>query len=55
MKKNPPSDDSNGGIYLDNDIHLPWMALESNWVRISTSIKCPKKNDDDWWIYKKKY
>ena len=53
IKKNPSSNDCNGGIYLDNDVHLPWMAIESNWVKISTSIKCPKKKDD-WWIYNKK-
>lgn len=53
IKKNSSSNDCNGGIYLDNNVHLPWIAIESTWLKIATTIKCPKQNDNLWWEYKK--
>jgi hypothetical protein len=46
VRENSPS-----GIYIDNDVHLPWVAIECNWLKIATTENCPKPDDNLWWEY----
>lgn len=46
VRENSPS-----GIYIDNDVHLPWAAIESNWLKIATTENSPKPDENLWWEY----